>query len=119
MDGEFRVGRITNRNILGKQIKAVQRELRRRMHEPPNLTAKWLDRVLRGHLSYYGVPGNIDRLSLFKNEIVKRWFKMRRRCSQRHTITWEKFGPLARRYLPRVRIVYPYPELRFRARYSR
>jgi len=119
MNGDFKVGRITKRKRLVKQIKAVQRELRRRMHEPPNLTAIWLDRVLRGHLNYYGVPGNSDRLSLFKYEIVKRWFKMLRRRSQRHTITWEKFGPWAGRQLPKVRIVHPYPEMRFRARYSK
>ena len=40
---------------------------------------------------------------------------MLRRRSQRHTITWEKFGPWVSRNLPKVRIVYPYPEVRFRA----
>ena len=89
------------------------------MHDPVGLTLKWLRSVITGHLNYYSVPGNGKQVSLFTNEIVKRWIKMLRRRSQRHTITWDKFGPWARRNLPKVRIVHPYPEVRFRARYSK
>ncbi len=89
------------------------------MHEPKWKTLKWLKAVLIGHMNYYGVPGNSKSVSLFRDELVKRWFKMLRRRSQRHTITWEKFGPWIRRELPKVRVVHAYPEMRFRARYSK
>ncbi|MFT7533402.1 MAG: hypothetical protein ACI9FD_004438, partial [Gammaproteobacteria bacterium] len=100
-------------------VKAVQRELRRRMHESIGLTMKWLRSVITGHMNYYCVPGNSQCVSLFHAEIVKRWFKMLRRRSQRHRITWARFGVWIRRHLPKVRIVHPYPEMRFCAKYSK
>lgn len=118
-NGDFKVGRKTIRKRMVNQISAVQRELRRRMHEPIGLTLKWLRSVLTGHMNYYGVPGNGQSVSLFHNEVVKRWFKILRRRSQRYTITWERFGPWVRRLLPKVRIVHPYPEMRFRVKYSK
>lgn len=118
-NGEYKVGRKTIRKRLISQINAVQYELRRRMHEPIGLTLKWLRSVLTGHMNYYSVPGNGQSISLFLNEIVKRWFKMLRRRSQRHTITWERFGPWVKQYLPNVRIVHPYPEMRFRLKHSK
>ena len=72
-----------------------------------------------GHMNYYGVPGNLKSVSLFHYEVVRRWFKMLRRRSQRSRLVWDRFGPWARRYLPRVHLVHPYPEVRFRARYSK
>lgn len=116
-NGEFKLGRKTIRKRLIKQIKAVQVGLRKRMHDPVGLTLKWLRSVLSGHINYYGVPGNSKSVSLFREEVVKRWFKMLRRRSQRYTITWEKFGPMTRSFLPKVRVVHAYPEMRFRAKY--
>lgn len=118
-NGEFKVGRKTSGKRLIKQIKTVQRELRRRLHHPVTATLKWLQRVLQGHINYYGVPGNSEQLNLFQYEMVSRWFKMLRRRSQRYKINWERFGPWARHHLPKIRIVHPYPEMRFRAKYSR
>lgn len=118
-NGEFKVGRKTIRKRLLKQIKAVQQELRKRMHRPIGETLKWLRAVLTGHLNYYSVPGNSQQVSLFFYEVTKRWFKMLRRRSQRYRIVWEKFGPWLRRHLPKVRVVHAYPEMRFRAKYSK
>lgn len=118
-NGEFKLGRKTIRKRLISQIKTVQRELRKRLHEPVGPTLKWLRSVLTGHMNYYSVPGNGKCISLFHYEVVRRWFKMLRRRSQRHDIVWEKFGPWVRRVLPKVRIVHPYPEMRFRAKYSK
>ena len=118
-NGEFKVGRKTIRKRLNNQIKNVQRELRKRMHEATGLTLKWLQSVLNGHINYYGVPGNSRSVSLFHNEIMRRWYKMLRRGSQRFNITWEKFGPRIRRLLPKVRVVHPYTEKRFRAKHSK
>ncbi len=117
--GGFKLGRKTIRSRLIHQIKAVQAGLRLRMHDSIGLTLKWLRSVLTGHMNYYGVPGNLKSVSLFHYEVVRRWFKMLRRRSQRSKLVWDRFGPWTRRYLPRVHIVHPYPEVRFRARYSK
>jgi len=118
-NGVFMVGRKTARKRLVNQIKAIYGDLRRRMHHPVVTTLKWLQKVVRGHLNYYGVPGNGRQLSRFLYEIVGRWFKVLRRRSQRYSITWSTFGPWVWRVLPSVRIVHPYPEERFHAKYSR
>lgn len=118
-DGEFKVGRQTVRKRQVKQIQAVQRELRRRMHDPIVKTLKWIQAVVRGHMNYYGVPGNCRSVNVFRDEIVKRWYKMLRRRSQRSTINWSRFGPWLRQHLIKVRVVHPYPEMRFRAKYSK
>lgn len=118
-NGEFKVGRKTINKRLRKQIKAVQLGLRKRLHEKISVTLEWLGRVLRGHINYYGVPGNGKQLSLFHNEIVRRWFKMLRRRSQRHSLNWGRFGIWVRKHLPKVRIVHPYPEQRFCVKHSR
>ncbi|MGK0168384.1 MAG: RNA-directed DNA polymerase [Gammaproteobacteria bacterium] len=92
-NGEFKLGRKTLRKRGVQQIKAVQDELRRPMHDPIALTLKWLRSVLIGHMNYSSVPGNGERVSVFRYEVRKGWFKMLRRRSQRHTITWETVGP--------------------------
>jgi len=118
-NGEFKLGRKTIKKRLVNQIKAVQQGLRRRMHDSVSLTLKWLRSVITGHMNYYSVPGNGQSTSMFHREIVMRWLKMLRRRSQRSTINWSRFGPWVKKLLPRVRVVHPYPEIRFRARYSK
>jgi RNA-directed DNA polymerase len=118
-NGEFKLGRKTIRKRRVQQIKAVQDELRRRMHDPIALTLKWLRSVLIGHMNYYSVPGNWESVSVFRHEVQKRWFKMLRRRSQRHTITWAAFSSKYERLLPKGRIVHAYPEMRFRAKHPK
>jgi len=117
--GEFKVGRKTMKKKLKKQIQAVQLGLRKRMHDNIGDTIKWLRSILIGHMNYYSVPGNFQSVSKFHNEVIRRWLKMLRRRSQRHRIIWDKFGLWVRKYLPKVRVIHPYPEMRFRARYSK
>lgn len=118
-NGEFKVGRKTVRKRMVKQLQAVQYELRRRMHDSPAKTLKWIQAVIRGHMNYYGVPGNCKSVNTFREEIVKRWYKMLKRRSQRSALNWSRFGNWLRRHLITVRVVHPYPEMRFCAKYSK
>ena len=118
-NGEFKVGRKTMRKKFVKQIQIVQLGLRKRMHDSIGETLKWLRSVLTGHMNYYSVPGNLQSVSKFHNAIIRRWLKMLRRRSQRHRIIWKNFGQWVIKYLPKVRIVHSYPEMRFLARYSK
>ena len=117
--GRFKLGRKTSRMRLVKQIQAVKRELRQRMHLPVRENLAWLNRVVRGHINYFGVPGNSPAIGRFRMEIVRRWMKLLRRRSQRTRLNWAKFSPWVDRNLVKARIVHPYPEQRFRAKYSR
>lgn len=62
---------------------------------------------------------NIMYLSQFRYEIVRRWFKLLRRRSQRASLTWARYGPWVSAHLPSVRIIHEYPEKRFYAKYSK
>ncbi|UCD24228.1 MAG: group II intron reverse transcriptase/maturase [Gemmatimonadota bacterium] len=117
--GKFKLGRKTERKRLTNQIQEVKRELRERMHVPGNENLEWLNRVVRGHVNYYGVPGNSPAIGRFRLEIVRRWMKLLRRRSQRSRLNWAKFRPWVDRHLVTARVVHPYPEQRFRAKYSR
>jgi hypothetical protein len=72
----------------------------------------WLRSVVTGHFNYYGVPLNFDALARFRDEVVKLWLRALRRLSQRHRTTWPRMKRLADRWIPRPRIVHPYPDER-------
>jgi len=48
---------------------------------------RWLASVVRGHLAYYAVPGNIDAVGSFHRQAGRYWLRALRRRSQRHRLT--------------------------------
>ena len=52
------VGRKFIKKRVRAQLHEIKRALRQRLHRPIVETGAWLQRVLRGHLNYYAVPGN-------------------------------------------------------------
>src|SRR6266498_2840124 len=115
-DGRFWVRRVTIKKRLRAKLKQVKAELRRRRHLPIPEQGRWLASVVRGHLAYYAVPGNIDAVSAFRDEVRRHWHETLRRRSQRTRLTWERYGRIANRWLPPARIVHPHPSMRFAAR---
>jgi len=89
------------------------------MHAPIDEQGSWLNSVLRGHYAYFAVPTNSAALSTFRHHIIVRWIRRLRRRSQRHRMTWARMQTYIDRYLPRPRILHPWPEQRFRVNYSR
>jgi RNA-directed DNA polymerase len=115
-DGRFWLRRITIKKRLRAKLKQVKTELRRRRHWPIPEQGRWLASVLRGHFNYYAVPGNIDSISAFRDQVRRYWIQELRRRSQRHRMTWDRFGGIAKVWLPPARIVRPYPSVSFAAR---
>ena len=101
------------------KLREVKAELVRRMHRPIPETGQWLGSVVRGHLAYYAVPGNIDAAQQFCERVKRHWLRALRRHGQRANVTWDRMRRLAKRWLPKPRILHPYPERRFDARYPR
>ena len=89
------------------------------MHAGVEDTARWLRSVVQGYMNYHAVPGNIDSLLSFRTHIIRLWFRILRRRGDRRCITWDRFGPFANHWLPRVRILHPHPCLRFYAMHPR
>ena len=115
-DGRFWLRRVTIKKRLRAKLKQVKAELRRRRYLLVPEQGRWLASVVRGHLAYYAVPGNIDALSGFRDEVRRLWREALRRRSQRSRLTWERMSRIADRWLPPARIVHPHPSARFAAR---
>ena len=115
-DGRFWLRRITIAKRMRAKLRALKEELLRRRHLPIPVQGRWLASVVRGHLAYYAVPGNIDAISAFRDEFRRLWRQALRRRSQRTHCTWERMGRLSTRWLPPARIVHQHPVARFAAR---
>jgi hypothetical protein len=98
------------------KLSKVKTELIRRRHLPIPDQGRWLASVLRGHCNYYAVPDNSQAINAFRLRIIGHWLTALRRRSQRTRLTWKRTYRLAERWLPRVRILHPWPNDRFDAR---
>jgi RNA-directed DNA polymerase len=107
--GKFTVQRKTVGKRMTAKLRAVGVELRRRMPMPVAETGDWLKQVVRGYYQYHAVPGNLPRLETFRQQIARHWRFTLQRRSQRSRWTWERFETLLNHYLPRPRVLDPYP----------
>lgn len=112
-DGWFTVRRKTVKKRLRKKLQEIKQALVRRRHRPVPETGAWLSQVLRGYYNYHAIPGNRDRLKSFCAQVEWYWLRELRRRSQRHRLTWTRYRKLLQRWIPKPRIVHPYPEVRF------
>src|SRR5881396_3846200 len=79
----------------------------------------WADMAgLRGR-SYHAVPTNIWSLGTFRSRIIDLWRRSLRRRSQKDGTTWRRITKLANDFLPRARILHPWPQERFAVKYPR
>lgn len=111
--GRFQVVRKTMRKRRSRKLKALKQELRKRINDPIEQTGRWLRKVVQGHYQYYAVPLNFKEIAAFRSNVVRLWYRVLRRRSQKTRVTWEKMKRIARRWLPLPRIVHPYPDRRF------
>jgi RNA-directed DNA polymerase len=115
-NGRFWMRRITISKRMRAKLREVKDQLKRRRHRPIPEQGRWIAAVVRGHLTYYAVPGNAKAIQAFRDQVIRHWFKALRRRSQRKRINWERMGRIARKWLPRARVTHPYPAVRFAAR---
>jgi hypothetical protein len=114
--GAFWLRRITMSKRMRAKLHQVNDRLRRCEHLPIPQQGRWLGSVVRGHVAYYGVPGNTKAITSFRFLVGRYWYRTLRRRSQRHRVTWKRMNRLIARWLPPVRVLHPYPEVRFAAR---
>jgi RNA-directed DNA polymerase len=111
--GGFVLARHTRRDRKMAKLLEIKDDLRAQMNQSIDENGRWLGAVLRGHYAYFAVPRNSRALQLLYDEVTRLWFRRLRRRGQRRRISWEKMKPCIRRYLPRPRIVHPWPSQRF------
>lgn len=117
--GKFLVIRNTITKRLKTKLKEIKEELMKRRHEPIRVLGKWLKSVVQGYFNYHAVPGNIFQLGAFRTGVIRLWYRALKRRSQRCKLTWDRFGKLANMWIPRARILHPYPQERFYAIHPR
>ena len=118
-NGKFLVLRKSIRKRLLAKLQQVKDELRIRMHQSLADVGKWLRSVVQGYFNYHAVPGNSVSLQRFRREVSKRWLRVLQRRSQKNRISWKHLTGFAEQWLPRPKILHPYPYMRFDAKYLR
>ncbi|MGH2833363.1 MAG: group II intron reverse transcriptase/maturase [Solirubrobacteraceae bacterium] len=114
--GRFKLKRVTSKKRMRAKLQEVKEELKQRRHQPVPEQGRWLASVVRGHLAYYAVPDNIDAVAAFRTQAARHWYRALRRRSQRNRLEWKRMNRLVVRWLPRVRIMHPWPNDRFDAK---
>lgn len=110
--GRFAVLRLTARKRVRAKLQEIKAALRYRWHHPVPEVGRWLASVIRGHINYYAVPRNFEAVAAFRYQVIKHWRHGLCRRSHKAHVTWPRMLRLAGAWLPRVRIMHPYPSQR-------
>ena len=82
--------------------------------------SKWANSEYRNqYFQYHAVPRNEDRLKAFRHEVLHMWWWQLRRRSQRSRWSWKRFQERLGHLIPEVKILHPYPEVRFASKHPR
>ena len=117
--GHFVVWRRTAAKRMRAKLQGIKQELRRKMHAPVSAVGEWLKRVVTGYYRYHAVPGNMPALGRFRDRVCRLWRQVLRRRSQRRPPGWDRLRPIFKRWIPRARVLHPYPNVRFDAMHPR
>src|SRR4029077_15017855 len=117
--GKFQIKRKSRRDRMRVKLQAIKQELRRRMHQPIPEQGKWLKQVVTGYFNYHAVPTNGPTLTAFRFHVTNLWRRTLRRRSQKDWTIWERAARLANDWLPKPRILHPWPDARFAVRHPR
>jgi RNA-directed DNA polymerase len=89
------------------------------MHQPIPEQGSWLAQVVRGYFAYHAVPTNYAALGAFRHRVVHLWLRTLRRRSQNVDLVWDRMAQIADGWLPRPRILHPWPNQRFAVKHPR
>jgi len=117
--GYFLLKRKTRRDRMQAKLVEIKEELHQRLHRPIPEQGAWLRQVVAGFFGYHAVPTNSRALLAFRHHVTELWRRALRRRSQKDGSTWERVATLADEWLPRPRVIHPWPEQRFAVRHPR
>jgi RNA-directed DNA polymerase len=117
--GAFQLRRKTRRDRMRAKLAAIKQELRRRLHAAIPEQGAWLRRVVSGYFAYHAVPTNSAALSSFRYHVSQLWLRSLRQRSQRSAVTWHLMAKLEAQWLPKPRILHPWPSKRFAVNHPR
>jgi group II intron reverse transcriptase/maturase len=117
--GAFQLQRKTRRDRMRAKLGEIKEQLRERMHEPIPEQGRWLKQVVTGFFAYHAVPTNARALSAFRHYVTDLWRRTLRRRSQKDALTWARITKIADAWLPKPRILHPWPDQRFAVTHPR
>ena len=117
--GDFRIRRKSRRDRVCAKLREIKEALRHRMHRPIPETGKWLGQIVAGYFAYHAVPTNSPALSAFRYHVLVLWHRQLCRRSQRARVLWTRMTKLGDEFLPRPRVLHPWPSVRFAVRHPR
>jgi len=89
--------RTSEKKLKAKRAK-IKKFLRENMHTPVANLIKKLNVRLQGHYNYYGISHNSEKLNGFRQFCRYTLFKTLNRRSQRHSLNWDEFGELLKKF---------------------
>jgi hypothetical protein len=117
--GDFQIRRKSRRDRMRAKLLEIKEALRRRMHRPIPEAGKWLGQIVAGYFAYHAVPTNSAALGAFRYRITVLWHRQLCRRSQKADLVWPRMARLADEFLPKPRILHPWPNARFAVRHPR
>jgi group II intron reverse transcriptase/maturase len=117
--GKFLLKRKSRGDRVQAKLAEVKEELRHRRHQPIPEQGRWLAHVVAGFFNYHAVPTNFAALQAFRDHVRNLWRRSLRRRSQRDITTYERMKKLANDWLPKPRILHPWPRDRFAVKHPR
>jgi RNA-directed DNA polymerase len=117
--GDFQLRRKSRGDRMGAKLREIKEALRKRMHVPIPEVGRWLAQVVAGYFAYHAVPTNSAALYAFRYHVAVLWHRQLCRRSQRAYVVWERMAKLADEFLPKPRILHPWPSVRFAVRHPR
>ena len=117
--GRFLLKRKSRGDRMRAKLMEVREEMRWRRHQPVREQGKWLGQVVRGFFAYHAVPTNTRALNAFRHRVMDLWRRSLKRRSQRDRTTGERIAKLAGDFLPKPRILHPWPHVRFAVNHPR
>jgi hypothetical protein len=95
----------------------IKEGLQKCVHAPLLRQGEWLGVVVKGWFNYFAVPTNFPTLATFHYHVTELWRRALNRRSQRDRTARSRIVALANEWLPRPRILHPWPERRFAVRH--
>jgi RNA-directed DNA polymerase len=117
--GKFQLYRKTRRDRMRAKLRMVKEAMRRRMHQSIPEQGSWLRQVVLGYFNYHAVPTNFAALTAFREGITRRWRRVLSRRSQKGDLNWDQVNRLIDDWLPKPRILHPWPNKRLAVSYLR
>jgi RNA-directed DNA polymerase len=117
--GRFQLQRKTRGDRMRTKLRTIKEELWRRLHWPIPEQGKWLRQIVSGHFAYFAVPTNARALAAFRHHVEELWRRTLRRRSQKDGFTWDRTTQVADHWLPKPRILHPWPDVRFAVTHPR